>query len=205
MASTQSKIQNRKSKIAGALILLAMGFAIVALMAGLKSAATSAGAVKVPSNDSGGTIHFEDITQKAGINFTHYTGAFGKKYLPETMGPGCAFIDYDNDGNPDILLINGTDFPGHKIAAHDAEALPQQRQRHLHRRYGQGGPGPRDVRHGRGGGRLRQRRLGRHLHHRPRRGAPFPQRAQRNVQGRHQDRGREQHRLWRQRRLGGLR
>ena len=59
-------------------------------------------------------IRFEDITQKAGINFIHYTGAFGKKFLPETMGPGCAFIDYDNDGYPDILLINGKDFPGHK-------------------------------------------------------------------------------------------
>jgi len=59
-------------------------------------------------------IHFEDITRQAGINFVHYTGAFGSKYLPETMGAGCAFIDYDNDGNPDILLINGADFPGHK-------------------------------------------------------------------------------------------
>jgi len=114
MASTESKIQYRKSKIAGALILLAMGFAMVAFMAGLKSAATSAGTVKA-STDISGTIHFEDITRKAGINFTHYTGAFGKRFLPETMGPGCAFIDYDNDGNPDILLINGADFPGHKI------------------------------------------------------------------------------------------
>jgi hypothetical protein len=43
----------------------------------------------------------------------HNNGSFGKKYLPETMGSGCAFIDYDNDGNQDILLINGTDFPGH--------------------------------------------------------------------------------------------
>jgi hypothetical protein len=57
--------------------------------------------------------HFTDITKRAGLNFTHYTGAFGKKLLPETMGSGCAFIDYDNDGNPDILLINGMDFPGH--------------------------------------------------------------------------------------------
>jgi hypothetical protein len=59
-------------------------------------------------------IHFVDITHQAGINFVHNTGAFGKRYLPETMGAGCAFIDYDNDGNPDILLINGADFPGHK-------------------------------------------------------------------------------------------
>ena len=93
---SESKIQNLKSKVA--VIFLTTGLAAVSFMAGLKPAATSAGAVKVPSNDSSGTIHFEDITQKAGINFIHYTGAFGKKYLPETMGPGCAFIDYDNDG-----------------------------------------------------------------------------------------------------------
>jgi hypothetical protein len=53
------------------------------------------------------------MTQAAGIRFTHNNGAFGKKYLPETLGPGCAFIDYDNDGYPDILLINGEDWPGH--------------------------------------------------------------------------------------------
>jgi hypothetical protein len=58
-------------------------------------------------------IQYRDITAKAGINFKHNDGAFGKKYLPETMGPGCAFIDYDNDGWPDILLINGENWPGH--------------------------------------------------------------------------------------------
>jgi hypothetical protein len=60
------------------------------------------------------SIHFADITSAAGIHFVHNSGAFGKRYLPETMGAGCAFIDYDNDGNPDILLVNGRDFPGHK-------------------------------------------------------------------------------------------
>jgi enediyne biosynthesis protein E4 len=54
-------------------------------------------------------ITFKDITRQAGISFVHNNGARGKKYLPETMGPGCAFIDYDNDGNPDILLVNGKD------------------------------------------------------------------------------------------------
>src|SRR5271168_1958650 len=58
-------------------------------------------------------ITFLDITAHAGIHFTHNNGAFGKKWLPETMGPGCAFIDYDNDGYPDVILINGDDFPGH--------------------------------------------------------------------------------------------
>jgi enediyne biosynthesis protein E4 len=61
-------------------------------------------------------IHFRDITTQAGIHFTHNNGAFGKKWLPETMGPGCAFIDYDNDGYPDVVLLNGTDFPGHPHA-----------------------------------------------------------------------------------------
>jgi hypothetical protein len=59
------------------------------------------------------SIQFRDVTQQAGIRFVHDNGAFGKKFLPETMGPGVAFIDYDNDGWPDIFLVNGMDWPGH--------------------------------------------------------------------------------------------
>jgi len=55
-----------------------------------------------------------DVTSAAGINFRHNSGAFGAKNLPETMGPGCAFLDYDGDGWLDILLINGMDWPEHK-------------------------------------------------------------------------------------------
>src|SRR5436309_2247895 len=58
-------------------------------------------------------IQFRDVTQLAGIHFVHNNGAFGKKFLPETMGPGVAFIDYDNDDWPDIFLVNGMDWPGH--------------------------------------------------------------------------------------------
>src|SRR5438128_3182229 len=58
-------------------------------------------------------IQFRDVTQTAGIHFVHNNAAFGKKFLPETMGPGVAFIDYDNDGWPDIFLVNGMDWPGH--------------------------------------------------------------------------------------------
>jgi hypothetical protein len=65
---------------------------------------------------------FRDVTTPAGIHFTHNNGAFGKKWLPETMGPGCAFIDYDNDGYPDILLMNGEDWPGH---AHAGATTPK--------------------------------------------------------------------------------
>jgi len=60
-----------------------------------------------------GSTEFRDVTAAAGIRFMHNNGAFGKKYLPETLGPGVAFIDYDNDGWPDIFLVNGTDWPGH--------------------------------------------------------------------------------------------
>ena len=68
-------------------------------------------AISAPPESS--SIQFLDITQRAGIHFVHNNGAFGKKYLPETIGPGVAFIDYDNDGWPDIFLVNGMDWPGH--------------------------------------------------------------------------------------------
>jgi hypothetical protein len=69
-----------------------------------------------PATSAQDKLHFRDITNQTGIHFTHNNGAFGKKWLPETMGPGCAFIDYDNDGYPDIVLVNGEDWPGHAHA-----------------------------------------------------------------------------------------
>ena len=59
-------------------------------------------------------FRFTDVTGQAGIQFEHNSGAFGGKFLPETLGSGCAFLDYDRDGWQDILLINGADWPGHK-------------------------------------------------------------------------------------------
>jgi len=55
-----------------------------------------------------------DVTGAAGIHFEHDTGAYGGKLLPETLGSGCAFLDYDADGWQDILLVNSMDWPGHK-------------------------------------------------------------------------------------------
>jgi enediyne biosynthesis protein E4 len=55
-----------------------------------------------------------DVTAQAGIRFRHNSGAYGGKLLPETLGAGCAFLDYDRDGWQDILLVNGMDWPGHK-------------------------------------------------------------------------------------------
>jgi len=89
------------------LLFVTLALAVVALLAKYAPVAAQPNAPDAPS------LTFRDITQQAGIRFTHNTGAFGKKYLPETMGPGVAFIDYDNDGWPDIFLVNGMDWPGH--------------------------------------------------------------------------------------------
>jgi len=71
------------------------------------------GQIGIGATPETSTIQFRDVTQSAGIHFVHNNGSFGKKFLPETMGPGVAFIDYDNDGWPDIFLVNGMDWPGH--------------------------------------------------------------------------------------------
>ena len=55
-----------------------------------------------------------DATSAAAIQFRHNSGAYGGKLLPETLGSGCAFLDYDRDGWQDILLVNAMDWPGHK-------------------------------------------------------------------------------------------
>jgi hypothetical protein len=55
---------------------------------------------------------FVDVTAQAGIRFTHTNGAFGRKYLPETMGSGVVVFDADGDGRQDLLYINGKSWPG---------------------------------------------------------------------------------------------
>lgn len=65
-----------------------------------------------------GPTRFTDVTRAAGIKFTHNNGAFGKKYLPETLGSGLAWLDYNHDGYPDLLLLDGADWPGHPTRLH---------------------------------------------------------------------------------------
>jgi enediyne biosynthesis protein E4 len=79
------------------------------------SASNAIQADAAPTRPSG-PIEFVDITSQAGIHFKHNAGNFGKKYLPETMGSGVCFIDYDNDGWPDIFFVNSMDWPEHKTS-----------------------------------------------------------------------------------------
>jgi enediyne biosynthesis protein E4 len=66
---------------------------------------------------------FTDITKQAGIGFVHNSGAAGEKLLPETMGSGVAFLDFDNDGNQDLLFVNSTSWPWQDGGARSTPAL----------------------------------------------------------------------------------
>jgi hypothetical protein len=59
-------------------------------------------------------VQFVDVSEAAGIHFTHTSGASGRLYFPETVGSGCAFLDYDGDGKLDLFLVNSAALPGFK-------------------------------------------------------------------------------------------
>ena len=61
------------------------------------------------------TLRFTDVTSDAGIDFVHENGATGEKLLPETMGSGVAFFDLEDDGDADLLLLDGATWPGDPV------------------------------------------------------------------------------------------
>jgi hypothetical protein len=87
-------------------------FLFSALGTGFSAAAIPSWTLANPASNLGFAL--TDVTTAAGIRFQHNSGAYGGKLLPETLGSGCAFLDYDADGWQDILLINGMDWPGHQ-------------------------------------------------------------------------------------------
>jgi hypothetical protein len=76
--------------------------------AALPSRFTPMDQIAVPSTP------FSDVTQSAGITFKHHNGATGEKLLPETMGAGVAFFDFDKDGDQDLIFVNSTNWPDGK-------------------------------------------------------------------------------------------
>ena len=83
------------------------------------------GPVRVPatSRETPPVVRFTDITAAAGIDFVHVNGRYGEKLMPETIGSGAAFIDYDNDGDQDLLLVNSSEWPGHEQGSQATLAL----------------------------------------------------------------------------------
>ncbi len=76
-------------------------------------AAITAIATMVALSAAPAGVTFADATKAAGISFKHNNGAFGKKYLPETIGSGVVFVDFDGDGYPDLFFVNSKNWPDH--------------------------------------------------------------------------------------------
>ena len=58
------------------------------------------------------TVQFVDVAEASGITFKHVNGESGRLYYLETMGSGAAFLDYDNDGDLDLYIVNSASLPG---------------------------------------------------------------------------------------------
>ena len=76
------------------------------------AAATLVSGSLPPAQDVPPGLQLADVTEASGLHFTHYTGATGRKFLPETLGAGAAFVDIDGDGAQDVVFANGSDWPG---------------------------------------------------------------------------------------------
>ena len=92
--------------------------AIVAAIARIESSPLHA-----EQNSSQNPVEFVDVAGSLGLTFVHFNGASGRKYFPETSGPGTAFLDADGDGDLDVYLVNGAALPGKEPAVAPINAL----------------------------------------------------------------------------------
>ena len=88
---------------------------LIPLLSGCRQPSAGAGSgAPAPPSPTASTVQFTDVTEAAGIRFQHTNGRSGRLYLPETVGSGCAFLDYDSDGRLDLFLVNSSRLPGFK-------------------------------------------------------------------------------------------
>jgi enediyne biosynthesis protein E4 len=92
-----------------AILAILIGFIIIMTIRTYAAPAPPQAAAPAAANG----VRFTDVTKAAGITFKHNNGAFGKKYLPETMGSGVAFLDFDGDGYADLFFVNSKNWPDH--------------------------------------------------------------------------------------------
>jgi hypothetical protein len=87
-------------------------------------AITAAAPERVVRSAAPPALPFADVARAAGLRFVHFNGAYGDKLLPETMGGGVAFLDFDDDGDQDLLLVNGAPWPFAPSGAYPAGTDP---------------------------------------------------------------------------------
>ncbi len=108
----------RRERIARGLVAGSLLALLAGLGGGLPARAASAAAASATSaTATPPPAHFTDVTAAAGIDFVHHNGATGEKLLPETMGGGVAFLDFDRDGDQDLLFVDSGRWPEELIGS----------------------------------------------------------------------------------------